>query len=386
MFIYLVVFFFSALLFYCSSKIENKSIKFVLIALAILIPSVLAGVRGETVGTDVALYGKPHFERAMSANSFFKYFKQYSGNILSEPLYHTLVYNLSRYFDNYHWALFSYELLTVGFAYLGMRRCNKLFNTPLWLGMLLYYLAMYNVSLNAMRQSIAVSIGFFAATYLFERKYIKYGLFSLMAIGFHTSAIISLIFLPMYILLKQENISQKKKAVRVSIFILLIMIVLLFGNTILNLMVQLSIIKPSVLLYLNGEEWASYGLQYFSLLMHLIYIVFYVIHYRYQKKYSLKLDGGIKIQRAEKVFFLMICIITFLTMFGSVISAFITRMSYYFIPFQTVAMANILNCYSKKSKIIWCSIIILYALFAWYMFFVIRSNGQTIPYIFDISK
>lgn len=384
MFIYLFVFFLSALMFYFTSKIKNKTFKFILTTMAIMLPAVLAGCRASSVGTDVTTYGIKHFMNAANSDSYTYYFQNYSKNILSEPLYHMLVYILSKIFDNYHWALFFYEFITIIFAYLGIKRCNTIFNTPIWLGMLLYYLAMFNVSLNLMRQSIAVSIVFLAVTYLFESEYFKYVFFCCLAVGFHTSAIISIIFLPLFLILRQEKkVSFKKRVFQVSILLLLIVFVILFGSKIIKIIVSAGIIRSDYLNYLSSGLFKSNRISYVSILTYFIYVALYIIHYKFLKK---DIFHNFKFQKHQRLFFLMISFFILFTMFGSLISTFISRLCFYFFPLQIVSMANILYCYSKKSKIIWIVTIVSYSLLVWFIVFVIKGDNATVPYVFDVSN
>lgn len=169
MIIYLVVFVLSAIFFSYSEYCCRRREKIVCILIGIMLPAILAGCRGASIGTDVQVYGIWHYKTACVADHFMQYFSSVRNSLFSELLYHFLVYGLSRFFSNYHWGLFAYSLLTISFTYAGMNQYKKQMNTPLWLGMLLYYFAFYNTTLNAMRQSIAVSIVFFASAFLFEK-------------------------------------------------------------------------------------------------------------------------------------------------------------------------------------------------------------------------
>lgn len=371
--IYLLCFFISAFLFACSERTDKGIYKNALVFLAILIPTVLAGCRDSSVGSDVAGYGMRNYTMAYRSDSFSEYFNAFVTSALSDPLYHFIVYILSRFSENYHLGLFVYNLIFLLFAYAGMRRYNKIFNTPIWIGMLLYYLALYNISLNIMRQSIAVSIVFFASSYLFENKYIKFMLFVLIAMGFHSSGLVGFLFLPMYLIMNQNRgIKEVKQIVQGTIFIIIVCIVLAVGSKLTEWLVASGIIRVNYLNYLSSGAYASHRISAVSVLLYLLYVFIYLIHYRRinrKKQYSL--------------FFFMFSCLMLISMFGSLVSTYISRVSYYFMPLQMLSFANITNCYSIKSKKVWVIAIVLYSFIVWLVIFVYRGNHETVPYIFN---
>lgn len=61
MLIYLIVIFVSFIFAYIGNKTSTKIIRYVFFSLAILLPSLLAGYRDETVGHDILAYAVPCF-------------------------------------------------------------------------------------------------------------------------------------------------------------------------------------------------------------------------------------------------------------------------------------------------------------------------------------
>ena len=374
--IYLIVFAISAILIYEAEKTNKKIIRMVCVILAIMIPAFLAGCRDISVGTDVRVYGQPDYEVAVRSYNFKNYYDRYSNSMLSDLLYHIMVFLVSRWFNNYHWGLFFCELITLFFAYKGMKKCKKIFNTPIWLGMLLYYLALYNVSLNIMRQCIAVSIVFYAVTFLLEDNKKYFFLFLLIATGFHSSAIVCIFFLPMYALLKQKrNENKEKQLLQGFAFTILLGLVLAVGGFAIEQLVERGYIRRNYLNYLSTGKYASSNLSYVSLAIYFGYLLIYLKHYHILLK-----------KNYEALFFGMVSFMMFISIFGGMISLYISRVNYYFMTLQMLSMANIFNCYSKKSRRSWVFIIVGYSLVVWFVIFVIRGNHETIPYIFNPSR
>lgn len=370
--IYLVAFGFSTLMFYLSSKSKRKFGSTIFACFGILILAILAGLRSSSIGTDVNVYGRRFYEEAVISNSFTAYFSNHVNSLLSESGFYLLTYILSRFFHNYHWGLFVYQLIPLTLIYLGMKRCKKIFNTPIWLGMMLYDLMLYNTSLNIMRQCIAVGFVFYGTTFLFEKKYKLFLLFIVLAIMFHTSAIVCIAILPMYIILCQgKHVSQKKQISQCIIFIGLLIILLISGSQIVRYLVERGIIRAFYLQYLLGGMFSqsTTGIPYVIVFGYLLY-TFIMIFY---KKYTDRRKG-------ESVFFIMSSIIVTIASFFVKYIQYIDRLNLYFIPLQALAISNIYNC--NKQKNIYVFIILGIAFSLWFYSFVLKGSGETVPYEF----
>lgn len=374
MLIYVFTFLFSAFLLYCSDYIENKYLKKCTICLALLVPALLAGVRSSSIGTDVETYAISYFNEAHASSSFAEFFTIHNSSLLSEPLYYLSTYALARVFDDYHWALFMYQLITVCFGYFGMKRCKKIFNTPIYLGMLIYYLMLYNYSLNIIRQCIAVSIVFYAITLLFEKKYKRYFVFTLIAIGFHTSAIIALVFLPMYLLLHQEEkITLRKQMTRGAIFLIILAIVISLGSTIIQQLVDMGILRAWYTEYLSTGKYAT-DVSYISIISfipQLLYLIVLLLHYKITF-----------VKGQESMFFLMNAIVVLLMPFLYLVSRFSSRLGYYFWLPLTVSLVNVTLCYEKKSRLFVRILLLLFIGAIWYREIVVLGYNETVPYAF----
>ena len=160
--IYISVFLSSTVFLYAGEKIKDKKLNRFLIVIGLLIPSIIAACRADSVGTDVLVYGKAFYTQAVSSSSFITYVISKVDSMFSDFGFYFLTYILSRFFKDYHIGFFVYAILVQVFFYIAFKRCKKLFNTPVWFAMLLINLFLYNISLNLMRQCIAVPIAFFA--------------------------------------------------------------------------------------------------------------------------------------------------------------------------------------------------------------------------------
>ena len=171
--IYIITFISSCVFLGLSEKSRSRYIKKLLVFIAILLPCILAGMRADTIGTDVKVYVEPLYNAAKQSTSFSSYMNQ-------------------------RWYVI--------WIYFGLKRMDKKY--PIWLGMLVFYLMFYNTSLNMMRQWIAMAILFWGLSYLLTNKKKKYFIVVIVACLFHTSALMgfAIYFLYVYSQRKREYV------------------------------------------------------------------------------------------------------------------------------------------------------------------------------------
>ena len=188
--IYPIVFIASSLSLAASVYFENRSNKLVkafFLCLAVLLPSVLGGLRSEYVGTDNELY-KLEFLEVASISSFSDVL-----TIEEEFLYLVLEFLISRFTTDYHWVCFATELITMIFITAGIKNFKD--HIPVGMGMLIYLFCYYCNMLNLVRQGVALAICFYALKYAFEKHWAKYCFFVLIAVLFHSTAYIALLII-----------------------------------------------------------------------------------------------------------------------------------------------------------------------------------------------
>lgn len=165
-------------------------------AAAILIPTLLAGCRGYSVGTDVGYYVVPNFEYALSGASLKEVF---SFEHAKEPMYNLMNYGLAHLTGNVQCMLFVLGLVTYGSVFIGAYRLRK--KAPMVMVLALYFLLFYNDSLNLMRQHFAMALLFLGAQDLLEGRYLRYLGYVLAAALMHTMAMGAVCFIVLHWLL-----------------------------------------------------------------------------------------------------------------------------------------------------------------------------------------
>ena len=211
--IYIITFISSCVFFGLSEKSRSRYIKKLLVFIAILLPCILAGMRADTIGTDVKVYVEPLYNAVKQSTSFSSYMNQrwyviwrYMYVSKFEIGFTTLVYLIVKFGGSLGTVLFFIHALIVAPIYFGLKRMDKKY--PIWLGMLVFYLMFYNTSLNMMRQWIAMAILFWGLSYLLTNKKKKYFIVVIVASLFHTSALMgfAIYFLYVYSQRKREYV------------------------------------------------------------------------------------------------------------------------------------------------------------------------------------
>lgn len=187
---YGVAFFF----FYkCGKSISNsKKSEFVYSALGIFTLCLFAGLRADTVGTDVQVYAIPTYKDAMSMD-----FSSFIVQKLDMIIFASLAYISAHLFNSFHVFLFLIQLSITYPIYKFLR--NNENQISIELGMLIYMLIFFPMNFNIMRQSMACSILLLGVYYLQCDKIYKFVCCSIIAVLMHgTSAIGIILFLIAY--------------------------------------------------------------------------------------------------------------------------------------------------------------------------------------------
>lgn len=158
---------FTLLFTYKANNSKNKLYFKVYSILAVLIPTIFAGMRALNVGTDIMVYAYQTFEKSSaytSLNSFL--------NVNSiEGGYAALAFICSHLCGNVHVFLAFTAMLQIIPIYICAVKLRNEYNM-IW-PMMIYLMIFYIVGFNVMRQSIAASWMLLAFLLLEEKRYVK---------------------------------------------------------------------------------------------------------------------------------------------------------------------------------------------------------------------
>lgn len=354
--IYLFVFAISFLLL----KLKKKFCT----VLAILLPSILAGVRDYTIGTDILVYGNAWFDRALITNSLIEYISYAVPRDIGAG-YALINWISAHIIGNAHFLYFILSLLCNILAYLGLKKNEALLDVPF--GMFAYYCIFYCRTYNILRQSIAVMIIFWGFWFIRQKKIGSYIITVFVAMLFHSSAIIGIII---YVLYWISN--SKLRRINKILTIVGCIIGILLYSQIIEFLININLISERYELYINDTGGGGGYIRIFLLCAPLIGVILVMLKPQYHRTNE----------------FSALCIYAILSLLISILAfrlSSISRIAYYFDIHFVYVWAMVgdklkynfrINQKNSNKLIIGC-----YLLLYWIYVFVIRNSGEVFPYV-----
>ena len=353
---YIVIFFFSTLFMYLGEVYKARRFFY---ALSIILPALLAGLRDLTIGADTGGYPIEIFDIACSSHSLSDCIYEVGFFVFCHDVgYISLAYLISAFTKDSFFFFFITNLIVNWGVFFFLYKAKSLFQFSLWLGWLSYLFIFYNRTLNLSRQSIAIAIVLIAITYLWDKKYIKYGVLTVIALSFHTSAIITLMYFFEYFVEKRKY----------RLMFLLCLVFIIVGNSFFISSVLSSIPQ---LAHFSRYTTASEG----NIGLFESFVKLLAIFYLLGKLNKHELFSRYKVSR-----FAYLLIIELLLFSCNYIDGNIGRIAYYFLPVYFIAIPIVLNRsrYRTKKELVYISCLIGY----WTMIIVVQGQTRTFPYLF----
>lgn len=327
-------------------KIKEKSVKCLIALVALLVPSIVAGIR-YGIGTDYYSY-LSIFENIKSGNEVRT---EIGFNFLN-----LLVANMG---GNIHVLFFLISFLTFLFIYLSLHKYRK--SISVGLGMFIFMLLFYHDSFNGVRQVLAVSILLYSFNFIIEKRFWKFLITVLLASSFHLS---SLVVLPFYYI--YNRLGERSNTYRLGIYIVVVLLVFNY-DSLLNVFISLSPDLTYYSKYLSNGGF-SFGLG--QIVLNAPYIIPGLIFYNKFKNNS----------RFKFFFFFMIIgiIIKFVGYLGV---EHLSRIAdTFFIAVVMVVPFYFRNL--KNSLLEWfcASMIILFIIFIWFYNYIYIGYNETVPF------
>lgn len=358
--IYLLIFFVTTLLFCLAYKNKDKKITFIILSIiTIMCPTILAALRSTSIGTDVEVYVVPLFKQALISNSFSDFSNMVSAHDI-ELFFKLLIYFSTKFFSNINVTLFFIHLpICLLFYVAAMQNKDKAYPPLVYL---LFLLTFYNMSLNIMRQFIAVAVIFYAFKNLEKEKYLNYILLVIIASFFHVTAIISIAFPLIYIACK-----SKRRILYSIILITVLCVGLINYNNLLSLLYNTGIIpykyitRYSITDYNISVNFADELIRIFPLLL-----IFF--------------QSKIMKNSKNNIYFTTIAIFDFVLIQVSILVPFAQRICIYFTIFSFINIARIIkNSKINKVPLSFVSILLFTIYFVYSYLYI--GIAETYPYI-----
>lgn len=176
-----------------TERFYKIKLKYIFFFLTIIIPSIFAAIRFN-VGSDYQSYVLIY--ENIKIFSIIEYFTYYVNIYTTEPLFYLLCRLVYIVGGNLYVFLFVCELIIMLFIILGIMNFNfKKYNE---LALFIYFLSLFPLSLNIIRQAIAISIAFYAVSLFFKEKYFYTFIYIVISTCFHFSALFFLLIYLFY--------------------------------------------------------------------------------------------------------------------------------------------------------------------------------------------
>lgn len=378
--IYIICFVIATLFAYLANKSSKKVYRYIFSAIAILAPSILAGLRSTNIGTDINIYVLPAFNVAKNSENFITYLTNIQ-ELDTEFLYNVLVYVIAKTTNSINVLLFVQHFIICLLFYIGAYNFrNKSYSFVTYSLFLLMY---YNMSLNLIRQFIAMAIIFFALKYIYEKKPIKYIISIGIAMLFHSTAIIALLFYFVYIICK-----LKRRNIYLCTSVIILLIAVLNYNQILNILVDLGLIASKYATRYSIKDVNDFNFDIANTTIRIYNIV--LIIYEYNK---LKNDE-------DNQFFTMIAVYDLIILQIGAFVPFAYRISIYFDIVNIANVSRILKsadidkqiCIKNKNIMVknnkYLFILLTYLMYLAYFIFtyIMAGSNETYPYQFFFKR
>lgn len=201
---YLLFFIVSTIFIYLGAKKRLPwQLRKLFVAIGILIPTLISGLRGSTIGTDTP-----------------EYIRMYSGILAGqfdtpiEPIT-TLVVNIAGTFTTSSWLFFSlFALITASFYYLAISKIDKKYAWFMWI---IYLFVYFTFSFNIVRQMAAVSILFYAIVQLASGNKRAFLLWAIVAACTHAVSIVAAVIFYVFYKLSARKPFSRNKIILISL-------------------------------------------------------------------------------------------------------------------------------------------------------------------------
>ncbi len=372
--IYLIVFLISTFFVFLAEISFNKNKKWqgiLFSCIGILIPSILAGLRAETIGTDTDIYVKPLYLRVLSANNLSKCLITVNNLTGIELGYCLLVYVITKIFKSIHVLLFVLQLIVFYFVYQFLY--YKRDKISMSLGFLVFLLIFYNTSLSISRQSIAMAILLYSLIFNEKKEYGKLVLCMIIGYLFHRTIIVGIPIHIIFYIFNNDKITRRSKYIILVLSIIFIILIGMNVQSVLNILFSMQILPEKYLNYISTEDWTKESVSVFSISSRCIWLVLFIFFEFYKKD--------------DLATYFIFYIISFGTYSLVEISVNFVRLGLYFYVISMIVLLPSFLKYTKKdlaNKALCIFMIFSILVVCWYYQFIILNDADTYPYVSDV--
>ena len=327
--------------------------------IAIMIISLYAGARAETVGIDVSYYVTPYINRV----SWFSSAKDYFIGLPIEPLFGLITYINGAYFSTPFFSLFVIELLIVTPLYLLIYKYRK--SLSMTFSMIVFLLIVYNMTLCIMRQGVCTSfilLAFFSDDYSKMKKCLLY----IVAVLFHY---IGIVFIAMLYVIKWIVEAKYRNIFKILGVISSILILIMLPSIISLLAGALggAFVKYYGTFISADKSGNNISILEFGLRSVLILLPLFIAE-----------KSKLNKKTSEICYFAVYSIVLSL---AAVFAVYLIRISYFFTYIIVLSLPASARQFRKRNnKIIYCLLMIILCFVYWYIIYNIWNYFGIFPY------
>lgn len=331
---------------------KNKGIFWICSSIAIAVPAFIAGVRDVTIGTDTINYIYI-FEQACSTNNL-KHFL-FDGLVSVELGFSLYTYIISCITKDIYVFQFITHFIIIGLFYAAIMRFSNVLKPKY--GILIFLLLCFNESLNITRQYLSLGFVLLALTYLIDgRKKLFYILISI-AVVFHYSAALAVMYYPLNIASSKWSLEKHKTRYLILLAFSFVIIYAIF------------VFSPLQTYFMGTERYTGYfekgksGLSNSTLIVYVFMIIIsYPILKIKEKKYDILYAGSV---------------ISLILLFASIFTSTLYRIALVFEIVFCLSIPIVLQSRQwEKRKYVLFGLLLFY----WFFVVVIRGSYSTFPY------
>lgn len=375
---YLLVFaisIFSTYLAQITLKRHNKILFIMFSAIAILVPSLLAGFRDSGIGTDTKIYVDYVWNQFKHINGWGQFLKYYQNEDFQDIEFVYLILNFiaSRFGDDVNNIYFLANFVVVIFIYLAAYDNRN--RASMCLSMTFFLLLYYNASLNLVRQSIALAMCIYSFKYVEQKKWIKAIIWIFIITKTHNTGIFYVVIIGIYFLFQLT--SKYLRAILLIINVVLVLILFSAADLFLVFFVSKGILPDKFLYYLSSNSDSETLTKSVLINYIFLFIVMLLTYFKYNNSKVFDTKKDLSFYAYSK----FIGVILFVT---SLLSQWAFRISFYInYPADILFFPRSLHLLKEKSKLHYLFFLvmsILMIMVIWYWTIVINNGNETYPY------
>lgn len=330
----------------------------------------LAGLRDYSIGIDTMNYKEhqAYWSAAIKSDTLIEYFKRYFATGYFEPLFALLVGLISRITHNFSVFLIAMHAVIISGIYIGSFRLKK-YVEPAWI-LLLYYLFLYNQSLNLTRQHMVMAIVFMVFADIQEGKFLRYCIVVLLAAFVHTTALLALIYPVLYFILNWNwEPLNKKRWYRWGIMIALVLMAIVLMKPVATWFIRIGIFSQKYAFYFRTDVISPAFIAS-------VYVVAGLCLVFYFRKSMAKSCDKFDFWALSGIIYLLLLQFSWSIIYGKRFSIYCALPFFALIALVERAQTD------KKKKWTVSGLVLAAALVYWFYIYVLRNASETVPYSF----